>query len=126
MAVLPISFGKSIIYQSFVLAKTFGDSHSFASIVIIVPPRSIIPRIIEDQPQFGLKAVALGKNQQLLKDIADNRFQVIFSSANQALPLVLILTFIVHTQHKYVTSVSFGFLPPPPWLTHFFGIVSLI
>ena len=88
MAVLLTSFRKSIIYQSFVLAiKTFGDSHSFASIIIIVSLRSII----EDQlhsNNFSLKAVALEKNQQLLKDIADISFQVIFSSVEQALLLV--------------------------------------
>ena len=51
LAVLPTGFGKSVIYQSFVIAK---DS---SSIVVIVPLRSII----DDQLQsndFGLKAVA--------------------------------------------------------------------
>ena len=41
---------------------------------------------MEDQlhsNDFGLRAVALEKNQQLLKDIADNRFQVVFSSSEQ-------------------------------------------
>ena len=92
MAVLPTGFGKSIIFQSFVLAEAFGESHSFASIAIIIPLWSII----EDQLysyDFGLKAVTLKKNQQLLKDIADNRFQLIFSSAERALPLVFEIYF---------------------------------
>ena len=50
MAVLPTGFGKSILYQSFVIAKNFANT---ASIVVVVPLRSII----EDQLQsndFGL------------------------------------------------------------------------
>ena len=54
MAVLPTGFGRSILYQSFVIAKKFANK---ASVVVVVPLRSII----EDQLQsndFGLKAVA--------------------------------------------------------------------
>jgi len=83
MAVLPTGFGKSIIYQSFVMAKNLANTIS-SSIVVIVPLRSII----EDQLQsndFGLKAVAFEKNQQLLKDIGANKYHVIFASAEQAL-----------------------------------------
>ncbi|XP_068697532.1 probable ATP-dependent DNA helicase RecS [Montipora foliosa] len=79
LAVLPTGFGKSVIYQSFVLA--IKDS---SSIVVIVPLRSII----DDQLQsndFGLKAVAFDKKPELMKDIAANKFQVIFASAEQAL-----------------------------------------
>ena len=78
LAVLPTGFGKSVIYQSFVIAK---DS---SSIVVIVPLRSII----DDQLQsndFGLKAVAFVKKPELTKDIAANKFQVIFAAAEQAL-----------------------------------------
>ena len=83
MAVLPTGFGKSIIYQSFVMAKNLANTIS-SSIVVIVPLRSII----EDQLQsndFGLKAVAFEKNQQLLKDIGANKYHIIFASAEQAL-----------------------------------------
>ena len=75
LAVLPTSFGKPVIYQSFVIAK---DSSS------VYPLRSII----DDQLQsndFGLKAVAFEKKPELMKDIAANKFQVIFASAEQAL-----------------------------------------
>ena len=41
MAVLPTGFGKSIIYQSFVMAKNFANTAS-SSIVVVVPLRSII------------------------------------------------------------------------------------
>ena len=54
MAVLPTGFGKSIIYQSFVIAKNIAST---TSIVVVVQLRSII----EDQLQsndFNIKAVA--------------------------------------------------------------------
>ena len=63
MVVLPSSFGKSIIYQSFVVPKKLTVS---SSILVVVPLRSII----EDQlgcSDLGQKAVALVKNQQLFK-----------------------------------------------------------
>ena len=78
LAMLLTGFGKSVIYQSFVFAK---DS---SSIVVIVPLRSTI----DDQLQsnnFGLKAVAFEKKPELMKDIAANKFQVIFASAEQSL-----------------------------------------
>ena len=78
LAILPTGFSKSVIYQSFVFAK---DS---SSIVVIVPRRSII----DDQLQsndLGLKAVAFEKKPELMKDIAANKFQVIFASAEQVL-----------------------------------------
>ena len=68
MAVRPTGFGKSIIYQSFEIAKNFVIT---ASIVVVVPLRSII----EDQLQsndFALKAVAFDKILKLLKDIGAN------------------------------------------------------
>ena len=64
MTVLPTGFGKSVICQSFVIAKNFANVNT-ASIVVVVPLRSII----EDQLQsndFGLKAVAFEKIPQLL------------------------------------------------------------
>ena len=72
MAILPIGFGKSIIYQSFVIAKNFAN---MASIAVVVPLRSII----EDQLQsndFGLKAVAFEEIPKLLKDIGANKCNV--------------------------------------------------
>ena len=105
MAVLPTGFGKSIIYQSFVIAKDFANTASIvvlfrfavllktscsqmtlvtALIMVVVPLRSII----EDQLQsndFGIKAVAFKKIPQLLKDIGANKYNVIFASAEQAL-----------------------------------------
>ena len=81
MADLPTCFGKSIICQSFEIAKHFANT---ASIVVVVPLRSII----ENQLQlndFGLKAAAFEKIPKLLKDIGANKYHVIFASAEQAL-----------------------------------------
>ena len=72
LAVLPTGFGKSVIYQSFVIAK------DFSSIVVIVPLRSIIDVDLQSN-DFGLKAVAFEKKPELMKDIAPNKFQVIFA-----------------------------------------------
>ena len=61
MAVLPTGFGKSIIYQSFVVAKNLAVSWTILVTLVVVPLRSII----EDQLRFndfGLNAVALEKN----------------------------------------------------------------
>ena len=78
LAMLLTGFGKSVIYQSFVFAK---DS---SSIVVIVPVRSTINDQLQSN-NFGLKAVAFEKKPELMKDIAANKFQVIFASAEQAL-----------------------------------------
>lgn len=81
MAILPTGFGKSIIYQIFVVAKNLAVS---SSILVVVPLRSII----EDQLRFndfGLKAVALEKSEQLLKAIGTNKYHVILASTEQAL-----------------------------------------
>ena len=50
MALLPTGFGKSILYQSFVIAKTFANT---ASIVVVVPLRSIIEDHLQSN-DFGL------------------------------------------------------------------------
>ena len=78
LAVLPTGFGKSVIYQSFVIEK------DASSIVVIVPLRSIIDVQLQSN-DFGLKAVAFEKKPELMKDIVANKFQVIFASAEQAL-----------------------------------------
>ena len=48
MAVLPAGFRKSIIYQSFVIAKNFAIT---ASIVVVFPLRSIIEDQLQPKPQ---------------------------------------------------------------------------
>ena len=123
MAVLSTGFGKSIIYQSFVIVKNFAN---MAFIVVVVP----LPSIIEDQLRsndFGLKAVTFEKIPKLLKDIGA-KYNVIFSSAEQALSaeftarcLNMILTtafqlfyttfLITLRAFKFVLSISFTLGP---------------
>lgn len=83
MAVLPTGFGKSMIYQSFVIEKDSRDSSS-CCVLVIVPLKSIIDEQVKSN-DFGLKAVAYENKDSLLKDIGDNKFQVIYASAEQAL-----------------------------------------
>ena len=76
LAVLTTGFGKSVIYQSLVIAK---DSSSIV-VIVTVPLQSII----DDQLQsnaFGLKAVASEKKPELMKDIAVKKSQVIFAQS---------------------------------------------
>ena len=64
MAVLSTGFRKSIIYQSFVIAKNFANT---ASIVVAVPLRSVI----EDQLQSNdwFKSSCLREDPKIIKDI---------------------------------------------------------
>ena len=108
MAVFPTGFGKSIIYQSFVIAKNITNT---TSIVVVVQLRSII----EDQLQsndFNIKAVAFEKIPKLLKDIGANKYNVIFASAEQALSAEF-------TASKYDINNSF-----PVVLRHFLNYTS--
>ena len=61
MAILPTGFRKFIIYQSFVIAKNVANT---ASIVVVVPLRSIIKDLLESN-DFGLKAIAFEKIPKL-------------------------------------------------------------
>ena len=75
-----------------------------SSMVVIVPLRSII----DDQLQsndFGLKAVAFERKPELMKDIAANKFQLIFASVEQALckeSCELLCGRIVRIQEEFV------------------------
>ena len=115
--VLPTGFGKSVIYQSFVIAK------DFSSIVIIVPLLSII----DDQLQsndFGLKAVAFEKKPELMQDInccqqisSDFCLDVVnkFSDVSSVL-FKIYLTYLAKVRR--LTS-RLGFLPLPLRTTSF-------
>ena len=68
-AVLPTGFGKSIIYQSFVITKNIANT---TSIVVVVQLHSIIKDQLQSN-DFNIKAVAIEKIPKLLKDIGDNK-----------------------------------------------------
>ena len=68
-AVLPSGFGKSIIYQSFLITKNIANT---TSIVVVVQLRSIIKDQLQSN-DFNIKAVAIEKIPKLLKDIGANK-----------------------------------------------------
>ena len=89
LAVLPTGFGKSLIYQSFVLAKemtesSVGCSSGRPSCLVIVPLRSIIEEQINSN-EFDLEVKGFSFSKDVLEDIKNNKFQVIYASAEQAL-----------------------------------------
>ena len=72
MAVLANGFGKTIIYQSFVVLKDTSDPNQRPSIVVIVLCRSIT----EDQIRLNDYpwVVAFESKGKLLKDMASNKY----------------------------------------------------
>ena len=84
LAVLPIGFGKSLIYQSFVLAKQMEDENDQPSCLVIVPLQSIIEEQISSN-DFDLRVKGFDKTVDALNEMKNNKFQVIYASAEQAL-----------------------------------------
>ena len=62
LAVLPTGFGKSAIYQSFLLAEDIRRVGSSPSIIVIVPLRSIIDEQLRSK-DFALRMVAFGNKR---------------------------------------------------------------
>ena len=63
MAVLPAGFWKSITYQSFVIAK---NSVNTASIVVVVPLRSIIEDHLQSNDFGLLKSSCLREDPKII------------------------------------------------------------
>lgn len=84
LAVLPTGFGKSAIYQSFLLAEDIRRVCSSPSVLVIVPLRSIIDEQLRSN-DFSLRTTALGKNPAILNAIKENNFQIVYASAEEAL-----------------------------------------
>ena len=84
LAVLPTGFGKSAIYQSFLLAEDIRRVGSTPSIIVIVPLRSIIDEQLRSN-DFALRMVAFGNNSAVLTGINENNFQIVYASAEEAL-----------------------------------------
>ena len=87
MAVLPSGFGKSLIFQLFVMmcgvrSKRKGES-GFSSIIVISPLQSIIrDQVIEVN---SMTACDLNENLDCLDDIHQGKFNIIYASAEAAL-----------------------------------------
>ena len=83
-AVLPTGFGKSLIYQSFVIAKEMEGRVTDPCCLVIVPLRSIVEEQV-NYNDFGMTAKGFEKSSEALKDIKSNKYKLIYASAEQAL-----------------------------------------
>ena len=83
-AVLPTGFGKSLIYQSFVIAKEMEGRVTDPRYLVIVPLRSIVEEQV-NYNDFGLTDKGFEKSSEALKDIKSKKYKLIYASAEQAL-----------------------------------------
>ena len=87
-AVLPTGFGKSLIYQSYSLAKSEIDAVSPA-VMVIVPLRSIAEEQVRNN-EFDLKAAHLSRDEEKLRAVASGEVRVLYASAEEVLDDVFI------------------------------------
>ena len=83
-AVLSTGFGKSLIHQSFVIAKEMEGRVTDPCCLVIVPLRSIVEEQV-NYNDFGMTAKGFEKSSEALKDIKSNKYKLIYASAEQAL-----------------------------------------
>ena len=81
--VLPTGFGKSLIYQMFVYAKS-SSSVQRPTIIVISPLKSIMDEQIASN-EFGLSACELRFDCETLTAIRDGDVQVVYAAAEQVL-----------------------------------------
>ena len=84
LAVLPTGFGKSAIYQSFLLAEDIRSVCLNPCVLVIVPLHSIIDKQLRSN-DFGLRMTAFGKDPDVLDNIKANKFQIVYAPAEEAL-----------------------------------------
>ena len=87
--VLPTGFGKSLIFQLFVLAKNRASSSPNASverptIIVICPLKSIMEEQITSN-EFSLPASELRFDGETLNSIRNGEVQVVYATAEQVL-----------------------------------------
>jgi superfamily II DNA helicase RecQ len=83
IAILPTGFGKSLIYQLYVLVKVrYGGCHS-SSILVVSPLKSIIEEQVNGLQEVSISATELNMEEKSLKEIF--KYQVIFASAENCL-----------------------------------------
>ena len=76
-AVLPTGFGKSLIYQSFVIAKEMDGCVTDPCCLVIIPLHSIAEEQV-NYKDFGTTAKVFEKSSEALKDIKSNRYKLIY------------------------------------------------
>ncbi|XP_068757394.1 uncharacterized protein [Montipora capricornis] len=80
LAVLPTGYGKSLIFQSFVVVKELVENVK-ACVVVICPLTSIIQDQIAEAKSLAIACVSL----QDIEEIKENTFQLVFSSAERVM-----------------------------------------
>ena len=88
MAVLPTGFGKSLIFQLFVMmcgvrSKRRGGA-GFSNIIVISPFQSIIRDQVVEVNSMGMTACDLNEKLNCLEEIRQGKFNVIYASAEAA------------------------------------------
>ena len=82
LAILPMSFGKSLIYQLYVLAKIRSGCHRSCTLVIS-PLKSIIKDQIQGLEELSISATKLTIEENFLREMF--KYEVIFVSAENCL-----------------------------------------
>ena len=80
LAVLPTGYGKSLIFQSFVVAKELLDNAK-ACVLVICQLNSIIQDQIAEAKSVAITCVSL----QDIEEIKESTFQLVFSSAERVM-----------------------------------------
>ncbi|KAK3728952.1 hypothetical protein QZH41_016822 [Actinostola sp. cb2023] len=88
-AVLPTGFGKSLIYQLYVVAKSrltveSDESNCKPSILVISPLNSIVEEQLKSN-EFSLNVVALSLQEDALEKINQCEYDIVYTSAELAL-----------------------------------------
>ena len=84
LAILPTGFGKSLIYQLYVLAK-IRSGCDMSCILVVSPLKSIIEDQIRGFEKVSILATELTLEEKSLKEIF--KYQVIFASAENCLSI---------------------------------------
>lgn len=89
MAILPTGFGKSLIFQLFVMmcgvrSKRQGGT-GFSSVIVISPLQSIIRDQVVEVNSMGMTACDLNEKLNCLDDIHQGQFNIIYASAEAAM-----------------------------------------
>lgn len=82
LAVLPTGYGKSFIFQVFVLACE-RERRMSASVIVICPLKSLVDDQIEEAKVIGISACAL--SDLSVEDLRSAKFQLMFGSAEVVL-----------------------------------------
>ena len=103
--ILPTGFGKSLIYQLFVLAKSrMPTTSSRPTIIVICPLKSIIEEQITSNEFLNLSAAELRFDSDTINAVRNGEVQVVYAAAEQVLQ-----------SNRMFFSAQLCKLPPQCW-----------